>query len=191
MKVYLKGAVVVAVIIGAAVLYWVKNADKLTVNLNPESYNLITRLEKEGAIDFTASRLDGTTVKLSDYKGKVVILNFWASWCNPCVQEFPSLIQLAEHFKGEVVILALSNDENKADVEAFIKAFGFPKVHIEILLDSQREIAKQYGVEKIPESFLFNREQKLVRKVLGIDNWYSEGAIGFFNELLGKASEGK
>ncbi len=189
MKVYIQGAVVVALILLAAVVYWVKYSDTLSVNRNPESFSLIKKLETEGAIDFELPRLDGSKIHLKDLAGKVVILNFWASWCNPCVQEFPSLVKLAEHFKGDIVILAVSNDENVKDVEDFIRAFGFPKPHFEIVVDHDREVTKKYGVEQLPESFLLNREQKLVRKVMGIDNWYTDNAIAFFNDLLGVSGQ--
>jgi thiol-disulfide isomerase/thioredoxin len=184
MNAYVKGGVVCAALIIAALVWFYRNESKLAVRKTPDHYSLIDKMEKSGVPEFSASRLDGSTYSLSEAKGKIVILNFWASWCNPCVQEFPSLIKLIDKFEGKVVLVALSADEDKKDVEAFLKAFGLPKPNIEILWDKDRTIANRFGVGKIPESFLVGKDGKLLRKIIGIDDWATPGAIEFFTDLV-------
>lgn len=186
MSAYVKGLIAVALVIVGIGFWYSKNKERLTFQTTPAQYSVLDRMEKEGLPPFELPRLDGSKLTLADLKGKVVILNFWASWCNPCVEEFPSFIELVKHFKGDVVIVAASTDDNEADMTAFLKAFGLPKENIEVVWDKGRVVANQYGVGKIPESFIISKDGKLVRKVAGIDNWVTPGAIEFFNELVGK-----
>jgi peroxiredoxin len=183
MSAYLKGAIFVLVAI-IALLFWYDASEKdLPANQTPRTFQIIDEMEKSGVPDFSLSRLDGSLVKLSDYKGKIVIVNFWASWCNPCVEEFPSMMKLVEEMKGEVVVIAVSTDDNERDIDAFTKAFGLPKPGLEIVWDKDRSVMTKYGVDKIPESFLVGKDLKLIRKVLGIENWASANAIEYFQAL--------
>ena len=171
MSVYLKGAVV-ALALAAGIFGWYRAKEpSLPVNQSPIGFQLIKQMETSGVPEISLSRLDGKTLSLSSYRGKIVIVNFWASWCNPCVEEFPSLIKLVTLFKDDVVVLAVSEDETRDDMTAFMKAMKLPKPGIEIVWDEKKEFMKAYGVEKIPETFLVGRDGKLIRKVLGIENW--------------------
>lgn len=184
MNIYLKAGIAALVVVAAVFGWYWKNAAELPVNKTPEGYQLIGKLETEGMQDFSLNRLDGTSLKLGDYKGKVIVLNFWASWCNPCVQEFASMVELVEKMKGEVVVVAVSTDDDRADVEAFLKAFGLPKPNFEIVWDKDKTVMAQYGINKLPESFIVGRDFKLARKVLGLEEWASDGAIGYFKSLM-------
>ena len=86
----------------------------------PEEVQVLNQIEKKGVPEFELKDLDGNKVSLSDYKDKVVLINFWASWCEPCVDEFPTLIKLIKHFKGEMVLLAISADYTESDMNNFI-----------------------------------------------------------------------
>ena len=98
MKHAIKGLAVVLVTGGILYFGWVQYEDFLTRGQRPPEGTLkLNEMEKTGVPDFTLKDLEGKDVTLSAYKGKVVIVNFWASWCEPCVKEFPSLIRLAEH----------------------------------------------------------------------------------------------
>src|SRR5262249_26167002 len=90
----------------------------------PESTQILNRLEKDGIPNFTLPDLNGKNVSLTDFKGKILLLNIWATWCAPCVKEFPSMKGLIEHFKGQVAVLAISHDKNREDIDSFIKSFG-------------------------------------------------------------------
>ena|GEM_PF-320680 len=190
MNVYLKGALAaVAVAVGLVAWYQWKEPS-LPVNQTPAGFQLIKQMETQGVPEIALTKVDGTPVKLSDYRGKIVIVNFWASWCNPCVEEFPSMIKLMSQFNKDVVVFAVSEDEAREDMQAFMKAMGLPKPGFEIVWDEKKENMKAWGVEKVPETFLVGRDGKLIRKVLGIENWANDDAVGYF-KMLASQTDGK
>ena len=184
MNAYTKGAIGAAVILAAVFLWYRANVNGLIVNRPPAGYALITDMEKNGVPDFNLEKLDGTPFKLSEHEGKITIINFWASWCNPCVEEFPSMVKLIDHFGDRLQIIAVSTDDDKKDMTNFLKAFGLPKPGFEVVWDKDKAAMKRFGIEKVPESFLIGKDGKLIRKVLGIENWSSENALGYFQSLL-------
>jgi peroxiredoxin len=127
----------------------------------------LARLQAEdkdrAAADFTLSDIKGKSWTLHDLRGKVVLVNFWATWCPPCRKEMPDLELLSKEFgpKG-LVILAIS-DEDAAKVDPFIAEhkYSYP-----ILLDPGRKVNKMMFVEGIPKSFVYNREGKLVAQAI-------------------------
>ena len=158
----------------------------LSVNRASDSIQILKKFETEGLPSFEAPTLNGQIYKSSSAAGKVVIVNFWASWCNPCVTEFPSLLKLVENYKGEVVLLALSIDEDPKDIANFLKAFGMNAIGVQILRDTDKKISDMFGVKKIPKSFLFGRDSKLIRKIVGVEDWYNENSLAYFNQLIKK-----
>lgn len=185
MNAYVKGGIVVVLLLAGIFFWYQHNLESFDVNRPPDKFQMLDQMEKDGVPDFTVSRMDGSSVKLSEYRGKIVVVNFWASWCNPCVEEFPSMVKLVETFKGEVVVLAISTDDHKEDIDSFIRVFGLPKKGFEVLWDKDKTVMNQFGVDKIPESFIVGKDMKLLRKVLGIEDWSSTGAIAYFASLLG------
>lgn len=184
MNVYVKGAIV-AVILAAALFAWYQAKEpNLPVNQSPQGFQLIKQMETQGVPEIELEKLDGTKLALSSLRGKIVIVNFWASWCNPCTEEFPSLVKLVGQFKDDVVVLAVSEDDSKDDIQAFLKAMGFPKPGFEVVWDKTKENMPKWGVEKVPETFLVGRDGKLIRKVLGIDNWANDDSVGYFKMLI-------
>jgi cytochrome c biogenesis protein CcmG/thiol:disulfide interchange protein DsbE len=185
-KDHIKALIAILVVIVVIGFWFSRNREKLTYQERPTSYSVLDRMEKEGVPSFELPRLDGKNFSLTDVKGKLAIVNFWASWCNPCVQEFPSFIKLIQHFKGDVVLIAISNDESRPDIDTFLKAMHVPKENIQILWDKDRTVANLYGVAQLPESFLIGKDGKLIRKIVGIDNWATADAIGYFQDILKK-----
>ena len=149
----------------------------------PVASQILNQMEKEGVPDFSLKNIDGQDIALTDYRGNVVLLNFWASWCEPCIQEFPSMIKLIEEMKGEVILLAVSADYEFEDIDPFLKAFKVDNPHIKIMWDKDQELAKKYGTFKLPESYLIGKNGELVRKVAGIEDWATPEAFQFFREL--------
>jgi len=180
---YIKGALGALVL--AAVIYglYTSYEARLPANQSPAAFQVISKMESEGVPDFTLERLDGTKLKLSDLKGKMLIVNFWASWCNPCVEELPSMVRLAEKMKGELVVIAISTDENRKDIETFLKLFGLPKPGFEVVWDRDGKMKDMYAVGKIPESYIVTPDFKLARKILGVEKWDSDEAVQFFQLL--------
>lgn len=142
-------------------------------------------MEKAGVADFALKNLKGEDIRLSDFKGKVVILNFWASWCDPCVEEFPSLMKLVDRFNGEVVLVAVSADRERGELDNFLQTFkAVDHPGVVVLWDQSLEIAKSFGTVTLPETYIIDRDMKLVRKVVGIEDWASEMAVHFFEQLV-------
>jgi thiol-disulfide isomerase/thioredoxin len=112
------------------------------------------------ALDFTLEDMNGNKVSLSDYKGKTIFLNFWASWCGPCKYEMPFIEQLYQETKdSDLVIITVNLQESKSTVSNFLtdNKYTFP-----VWLDTEGDVANQYGVSGIPLSLLINKEFKIV-----------------------------
>ena len=93
------------------------------------------------------------------------------------------MLKLLEQAGPDLRIVAISGDDEKKDIVAFMKAFGLPKPGFDIIWDKDKAIMQAYGVGKVPESFIVDRELKLIRKVLGIENWATPDAVAYFESL--------
>lgn len=115
------------------------------------------------APDFELKLLSGQVVKLSDYKGKKVMLNFWATWCPPCKAEMPEMQEFHEASKDEVEVLAINMDTQN-DVAGFIKKMG---ITFPILLDEKNEVNKNYQIISIPTTFFIDKNGVITHKFIG------------------------
>lgn len=130
-----------------------------------------------GDYDFTVTTLDGKKVKSSDYQDKVVLVNFWETWCPPCVAEIPSLVRLYNKYKNKgFVVIGVTQNSEEDKVQQFIKRFDIPYV---IGRDTTGEIGHRYQIFAVPTSFLFAPDGSVKRKVEG---GYGEQA----DEVLGR-----
>lgn len=146
--------------------------------LRPSSTNpVFEALPTQGPVDFTAQDHNGNPVKLSDYRGKVVFVNFWATWCNVCKAEKPSLERMASEMQSDdFVVLSLASD---ADWESIRERFpdGSP---LSILLDPPQEdenlgaIAKSFGITAVPESFIIDRHGHIRHYFINKRDWDSD-----------------
>lgn len=124
----------------------------------------------KSALDFTIEDSD-RKVSLRDLRGKVVVLNFWASWCPPCIEETPSLVRMQKRFKDKgVVVIGISADEDAAAYHAFIKKFDVSFVTVR---DPSVKVQHLYGTVQIPESYIIDREGVLQRKIVNAIDWES------------------
>jgi len=132
---------------------------------------------------FTLPGLDGKMVSLSDYRGHVVLVNVWATWCPPCVDEMPSMEKLYRELKGEnFEILAVSIDAlGKKAVAPFMKKYS---LSFQALMDPDGTIKALYQTTGVPESFIINQEGILIEKVIGPKDWATPPVVGFFRNLL-------
>jgi thiol-disulfide isomerase/thioredoxin len=124
----------------------------------------------------------GNKVSLQSLRGKVVLVNFWATWCPPCRAEMPSMEKLNEAMAGEdFVLLAINVEENGRDV---VPAFLEKSPHsFTVLYDDQGVVQKQYGVYKFPESFVIRKDGVIDDKVIGAIDWAHPETIAYFKEL--------
>lgn len=121
------------------------------------------------APDFTVEMIDGSKVALSELRGKVVLLNFWATWCPPCREELSHVQQqVIDHFAGEeFVFLPISRGEERAAVEAFRAKTGYA---FPMGLDTDETIYKRYATRFIPRNFLIDRTGRVVKATVGYDD---------------------
>jgi len=169
---------IVLIMVGAGVIVLLQTKDS--------SFNLSgkPRLGKGvPAPNFTLPGLDGKMVSLADYRGKVVLLNIWATWCPPCVEEMPSMEKLYQALKGEgFEILAVSVDVSGAKaVLSFMKKH---KLNFPALTDTKGSIKSLYQTTGVPESFIIDKDGIIVEKVIGPRDWATTDAIRFFRNLI-------
>jgi peroxiredoxin len=139
------------------------------------------------APNFSAVTIDGTkrTKTLADYKGRIVLVNVWATWCEPCRAEMPSMEKLYREFGPQgLVIVAVSIDDpgTEDQIRSFAKEYGLT---FEILHDPDKDIARRYQVTGYPESFIIGREGTIRRKVFAATDWSSDANRALIRELLG------
>lgn len=140
--------------------------------------------EKSPAPEISVTSIvDGSSLRLSDLKGKVVLLNFWATWCPPCREEIPSMMKLNSFMAGKPFqMVAVSIDEGgKAAVEAYFKESGFS---LPTYLDPSAASSKAYGITGVPESFIIDKQGVLVKKIVGGAAWNSPEVVAFLEGLM-------
>ena len=136
------------------------------------------------AQDFELPTLKGDYVKLSDYKGKVVFLNIWATWCPPCREEMPSMESLYRTLKDrDFEMLAVSVDrEGKKVVGPFAAKYGltFP-----VLLDPESKTYRLYGLTGVPETFIVDKSGVVIQKIIGPQDWMKKEWLDYFDRIVG------
>jgi len=131
---------------------------------------------------FSLPMLTGGVASLPDFKGRIVILNFWATWCPPCRAEMPSMENLYQRFKDQgLEILAVDIGEDINTVRRFIQnnKYTFP-----VLLDTNNKVSNVYGIEAIPTTYILDREGKIIARVVGSISWDTPQAVAAFDALL-------
>ena len=119
----------------------------------------------EPAPDFQLKTLDGGTVKLSDLRGKGVLINFWATWCSPCRKEIPAMQKVYEKYKDRgFEVVAVNIAETKPAISGFTRQLGLT---LPVVLDRDREVTNLYNVGPIPSSFFISPEGKIVKHITG------------------------
>ena len=131
---------------------------------------------------FELATLHGPTVNLESYRGRLVLLNFWATWCAPCVLEMPSMQNLYNTFRDDgLEVVAVNMQESRDVVAAFVREHGFD---FHILLDSTGRTAFDYAVRGLPTSYLIGREGELIGAKIGFHLWDEEEILETIRTLL-------
>jgi cytochrome c biogenesis protein CcmG, thiol:disulfide interchange protein DsbE len=132
------------------------------------------------APDFTIQDADRKVV-LSELRGKVVVLNFWATWCGPCVEEMPSLVQLQQRFKDKgITVLGVSIDVDGDAYHKFLKDY---KIDFPTVRDPDQKTSGLYGSFKWPETYIIDRDGIVRRKFIGAVDWSQPEVVDFLSKL--------
>lgn len=139
--------------------------------------------EKSQAPEINIVSLDNQQLSLASLKGKVVLLNFWATWCPPCREEIPSMMKLNTFMVGKPFqMVCVSVDEGGKDaVETYFKNSGFS---LPAYTDPSGRVAKIYGITGVPETFVIDKNGIIVKKVIGGLDWNSPEVIAFLEGLM-------
>jgi len=140
-------------------------------------------VENRPAPEITVTALNGGSLKLSELKGKVVLLNFWTTWCPPCREEIPSLMKLNAAMKGKPYqMVAVSMDEGgKPAIEEFFRTSGY---QLPAYTDPDGKAAAAYGVTGFPETFVIDKNGIIIKKIIGPLDWYAPETITFLEGLM-------
>lgn len=142
-------------------------------------------IEGKMAPDFTLNDLSGRPVQLSSLRGKVVLVNFWATWCPPCREEIPSMVRMNQAMQGKPFqLLACSIDEGgaKAVTDFFQKA----GVTLPVLLDTDTKVSKRYGTTGVPETFVIDTKGVIMKKIVGGMDWSAPEVLAALESLTKK-----
>lgn len=134
------------------------------------------------AHDFAGKMMDAKSVNLQDYRGRFVLLNFWATWCSPCLKEMPDLENAYNEMGQEkLVVLAVGMGESVKKIKAFFNKYGFT---FPLLADNRMKITKLYGVRNIPVTYLIDPDGVVLGRALGVRDWASPDLIAFIDSRL-------
>lgn len=143
------------ILIGALIMFQISRRENLSLSKIP--------VDPKPAPNFTLQN-----ISLEQYKGQTVLLHFWATWCAPCRDEMPVLINLSQRLKSKLVILAVAVDSSETDVKSF---FGDFKPDFPVLLDLKHEVASKYGILQFPETLLIGPDGNVQALYIGPQNW--------------------
>jgi peroxiredoxin len=136
----------------------------------------------DSAPDFSITADNGRVISTSNFGGKLLVLNFWATWCEPCIVEIPSLNAFQKRLADKgVVVVAISIDKDEKAYRDFLNQI---KVSFLTARDPDNKINADYGTLKVPETYIIDSKGKVLRKVISAQDWMSERVIGDVESLL-------
>jgi cytochrome c biogenesis protein CcmG/thiol:disulfide interchange protein DsbE len=157
------------------------------------NYKVIPNLEplkdSEPTPEFTLATLAGKKISLKDFRGKVVFLNFWASWCTPCREEMPAMERLYQEFKEKnFVVLAVNIKDRREDAVAFVKEL---RITYPVAFDPRGDVGLLYGAWGLPTTYLIGPKGEGLARAWGPAEWYSPTARKLFKEILEAKHDGR
>jgi cytochrome c biogenesis protein CcmG, thiol:disulfide interchange protein DsbE len=172
----------ITMIVGAGLTFWLDADTSLSNNQGPIP---IVSEKKSGEEfpSFSFTDINGKDHKSDQYTGKIILLNFWATWCAPCIIEFPKLIKLAED-NPDIILIALSSDINDEKIKQFLKKNPITQKNIIVARDPKRKITTDiFKTYKLPETIIVSPSGEIVKKVLGDIEWNGQEIKQFLDNL--------
>lgn len=152
------------------------------VRTAPEEFPLDKPSERVAAPALRGEALAGGTIDLADFKGRPLLINFWASYCMPCRREMPALVRLQKRYSKKLTILTVAADgENRKAVSDFVRKY---EVELPVLLDPGQKLSKTYSVRLLPMTYVVARDGRIDGRVVGYADWESPGAIRLIEALI-------
>ena len=144
--------------------------------------NVLRMATTDEPIQFQLKDLNGSEVTLSDYKGKIVFLNFWTTWCPTCRIEMPSMEKLHQKFKHQnFAMVTINLQESASQIKEFFKEY---KLTFTALLDSDGEVGIRYKIYSIPTTFILDKEGRIIARAVGPREWDSKESFALFGHLV-------
>lgn len=179
---------IIITIIIAMLIYAVIMNNNNAQNEPPEKHNL-TAAHYSSAPDFAFKTLDNKELTLYQFKGKIVLIHFWASWCAPCIVELPKLVKLAKDYPRDIIILALSNDVTEQKLLQFLTKQNLmsPPKNLKFIWDEHKAITQDlFQTIKLPETIITDRDTRMIRKIAGDAAWQSPEMKTYIKEIITK-----
>ncbi len=177
-------ACIMAIIAMISYLIGKRNAPPIHITQTTD----VTMLNETFA-DFTFKNLNGDTLNITDFQGRVVLLNFWASWCAPCLVELPQFYELAAQNSDDMTVILMSVDFDRKNIDKILqklKLSGQTPDNLILAWDPNKKVSKDiFGTIVYPETILINRNGRMVHKVTGAIDWFEQD----IQTLIKKASE--
>jgi len=146
--------------------------------------------EKHKGVNFNfVTTIDNKKFSLSQFKGKIIIVNFWATWCKPCLTEFPIMIEILKKFPKKVILVAISNQEKKIINKFFydrFKKWGISKLENMFIVSDEELAIKKFNVMVVPETFIYDKNFEIIHKVVGASQWQSGEVLKLIGDLVQK-----
>ena len=156
-------------------------ADAACRTLQPE-------LRSGPAPEFIVQDLTGQQVSLHELRGKFLVINFWATWCEPCIREWPQLDRLAERLAGrdDVVLLAISVDEDQTNIAPFLARMGLEQTGVRVLWDPSGKLHTAFGTDKLPDTYFVDKTGELVHAYINVRDWGRPAAHRCLESMLAR-----
>ena len=168
--------------VGGGVIYYISKQDTIL----PEHIRKMENIPAN-ATQLSFQNLANEKLKLSSFYGKYVLVNFWATWCVPCIKELPALQALAEYFSGELIVLAISNEEIH-EIQNFFKSTKNLSSYFIPAQASRSDMLQVFPVQAFPETYLLDRSHQLLKKVIGPQKWDSIEWKKNIKQLMGQSA---
>lgn len=173
-----------------------RRGDFSPVDTKPEDKTLSRLFEEMGIVqmdpvdvpvEIRLPDLNGSYVSLSDFKGKILFINFWATWCPPCREEMPSMQKLHDRLKDkDFVMVAIDLQEPVEPVKKFLKEY---KLTFMTLLDANGEVGLLFGIQSIPTTLIMDKQGRIIGVAIGARDWANKKSIALFEHLINQEVE--